>query len=391
MNKKTPVNLEQMNQFVLKKQHLTDKTKLDDILHIIKDIGGLHATNSTTPYLSLFSRTKSFTRDKLDDELYLKRMLGKIRCVRKTVYVLPKEWIPIAFNATKKIVASISEPHLFKYLGVTPREYKTTSKTIIQILKGRGMTAKEVKQEVGTMQNISGIINLMCDQMILIRGKPQKGWKSNLHTYYLFHETFPDIDLNMPSEDEAKASIVNQYITSYSPVTENDIVWWTGFQKGQIRKILDDNQDKLTYIQISELNKEVITPSAVFKSLDSTIPKTTTITLLPNLDPYLMGYKDRERYLNPEFYHYIFDRSGNATYTILLNGQIVGIWDFLEPKMKLFLFENLNSKIMNDIRSKAASIGQFISDKEVKIEKCSSMIPLTERTAGGVMSPLKYS
>ena len=32
---------------------------------------------------------------------------------------------------------------------------------------------------------------------------------------------------------------------------------------------------------------------------------------------------------------------------------------------------------------------EFILDKEVLIKECDSMVPLTCRTAGGVMSPLK--
>ena len=35
------------------------------------------------------------------------------------------------------------------------------------------------------------------------------------------------------------------------------------------------------------------------------------------LDPYLMGYKDRERYLDPRFKDFVFDRSGNVTNTIV--------------------------------------------------------------------------
>ena len=115
------LNLAVVNHFVLRKQHLTDDSKTDDIVQIVKDVGGLHATGSKTPYLSLFSRTKNFTRKKLDEELYTKRTLGKIRCMRKTVYILPKEMIPIAYSATKNMVELISERYS-RYLGVTKKE-----------------------------------------------------------------------------------------------------------------------------------------------------------------------------------------------------------------------------------------------------------------------------
>lgn len=382
----------QLNHFVLQKQHLTDDFKTDDIVQIVRDIGGLHATGSTTPYLSLFSRMRNFTREKLDKELYVKKTLGKIRCVRKTVYVIPKERIPIAFNATKKLVASISEPHLYKYLGVTQKEYGTTSKAIMEILKSRGMTAKVIKEELGASTNISGIVNLMCDQGLLIRGKPQKGWKSNIHTYYLFHDFFPNMDLNLVDEIEARESIVKQYLASFGPATENDVAWWTGFPKGQIRQILECLKKDVTQVEITELKDYYIMLSSDEKLLKSMkIPKKSVINLLPNLDPYLMGYKDRLRYLNQEYYNYVFDRSGNATNTILIDGRIIGVWDFIEPFVNLFLFGNIESGILGEIHSEAKNIGAFISGKQVTVEECDSMIPLIQRTAGGFMSPLKYS
>ena len=386
------ITVNQLNHFILKKQHVTDNSKTDDIVQIVRDIGGLHATGSTTPYLSLFSRMKNFTREKLDEELYVKKTLGKIRCVRKTVYVIPKERIPIAFNATKKMVASISEPHLFKYLGVTQKEYETVSKALTDIIKGRGMTAKELKEEIGISTNISGIVNLMCDQGLLIRGKPQKGWKSNIHTYYLFHDFFPNMDLNLVDELEAMKSVVKQYLTSFGPATENDVTWWTGFPKGQIRQILESFKKDVTQVEITGLKDFYIMLSSDEKLLKSMkIPKKSVINLLPNLDPYLMGYKDRLRYLNQEHHNYIFDRSGNATNTILIDGRIIGIWNFIEPFVKLFLFGNIESCSLDEIYCKTKSIGAFISGKQVTIKECDSMIPLTQRTAGGFMSPLKYS
>ena len=143
------LNLNLVNNFVLRKQHLTDDSKTDDVAQIVKYVGGLHATIPKTPYLSLFSRAKNFTREKLDEEMYTRRSLGKIRCVRKTVYILPKGMIPIAYYATKGMVELTSERYS-RYLGVTQKEYNRMSELILQVLKGGGMTAKEMKSELVT-------------------------------------------------------------------------------------------------------------------------------------------------------------------------------------------------------------------------------------------------
>ncbi len=195
--------LDIINQFVLQKQHLTGGSKIEDILQIIRDIGGLHATGATTPYLSLFARCKDFTRVMLDLELFQRRSLGRIRYVRKTVYLLPKEYLSTAFSGTKSM--NQPEPELFdKYLGINEHEIEKTSKLVLDLLTGRGLTTKEIGAELGMDKNLSRIINLMCDRGQLIRETYKKSWKSNLHTYYLFNEYFPEVELEEMDESAAK-------------------------------------------------------------------------------------------------------------------------------------------------------------------------------------------
>ena len=62
--------LDTVNQLILKKHHLTEDTKINDILRITNDLCGLHATETITPYLTLFARTNSFIKEDLDKLLY---------------------------------------------------------------------------------------------------------------------------------------------------------------------------------------------------------------------------------------------------------------------------------------------------------------------------------
>ena len=77
-------------------------------------------------------------------------------------------------------------------------------------------TTKEIKSHLNSDLNVSAIVNLMCDQGLLIRGKPKTGWKSNLHTYYRFDEYFSDLDLGEMAETDAKELMIRQYITSWA-------------------------------------------------------------------------------------------------------------------------------------------------------------------------------
>ncbi|UCF08276.1 MAG: AlkZ family DNA glycosylase [Thermoplasmata archaeon] len=386
------IDQEKVNFFCMRKQHLADETKIDDIIKITDDIGGLHATSSSTTYLSLFVRTNEFQREDLDKELYIKRNLGRIRYVRGTMYVLPKNRIPTAFSAMR----IIRQPHLKKYLefhGITDKDYKRSSKQIMEVLKGRSMTVKEIRSAVGKDPKIPQALNLMCDDGQLIRGKPRGGWKSNLHTYHRMDEYFPDMDLFAVKEYEAKKEITLQYVKSFGPVTQNDASWWTKFTKTEIKSIIQDLGNRVTHVRIHEKPDPHYISMSQKKALQSVRDtEKHMVCLLPTLDPYIMGYKDRERYLDAKYYEYVFDRSGNGAAAIMVDGMIVGIWDIEEKpraEIKLHLFCDIDKRIVKTIHSKAKNMGMFITGKKVHVKECRDMIPLTKRTAGSVMSPLK--
>ncbi|MFW9901426.1 MAG: hypothetical protein ACFFDY_09065, partial [Candidatus Thorarchaeota archaeon] len=91
-------------------------------------------------------------------------------------------------------------------------------------------------------------------------------------------------------------------------------------------------------------------------------------------------------------YNNLFDRSGNITSTIFLNGKAIGVWDTEEepePLIKFYLFHSLENELLDKLYSEAKKIGKFFFDTTVNVKKCEKMTPLTERRAGGFMTPLK--
>ncbi len=340
----TAYNLKAVNRFILGKQHLSGDSKTDDLVQITRDIGGLHATSAPTPYLSLLARTNSFTIENLQEELYQKKSLAKVTYVRKTMFIIPENMLPIAMSAVQRNTNLLTDQHL-KYLQLTQREYECTAKTILNILKNRGLTLKELKTEMGAVPNLMYIVRMMCFQGLLIRGAPKSGWKSNLHSYFPFREYYPDLDMSILDEKEALRFVIMEYITNFGPVTKNDITWWTGFPQSLVSDLLKEIQGKLSTVKISGLEDKFLILSSQASTLkDIRTQNFKTINIVPCLDPYLMGYKNRDKYLDRKFYSYVFDLSGNATTTILHRGKVIGVWDFNAPEFKYFLFYDLESE-----------------------------------------------
>ena len=59
----------------------------------------LHATDPATVYLSIAARTETVTRDDVAAALHEERTLRKMLCMRRTVFALPLDVVPIAAAA----------------------------------------------------------------------------------------------------------------------------------------------------------------------------------------------------------------------------------------------------------------------------------------------------
>jgi hypothetical protein len=381
-------SLEAINSLVLRKQHLTEDSPGDGVLQVAADIGGLHATSTTTPYLSLYSRLKGFTRESLDVELNEKR-LAKIRCMRGTMHMLPASAYMETVSALRRTL-ELKPYHYKQYLGMSSGEYDDMSKSILEIVKSDGMTAPEAKKALGSSVNISRVMGVMCDQSLLARGMPRSGWTSNVYTYYQFSEYFHDMALEEIPEQAAMRSLIRRYLAAFGPATNNDIAWWTGLSKKSVKEALSGLRQEIIETNINGPGGDFFMLREDERRLRTVKPlRELTVRLLPVLDPYTMGYKDRDRFLDRAYYSSVYDTSGNGTSAILVNGRITGVWDFArepEPAVLLCPFDEFPKDALSEIYAKARSTGRFLVGKDCRVEEADH---LSRKIAWSFTSPLK--
>jgi len=382
-----------INKLILKKLHLLEGSQLDNIHKITEDLCGLHATGTIEPYIQLFVRAKNFEKEDLVTELFTKKTLGKIRGMRKTLFIFTKDLMEIIYPFAKNLTEDRELKYL-KYRNISLEDYDELSKQILNLLQNNEFSTSQIKQKIKTKKDLVAVISVMCDQMLLIRGKPVSSWRDRRLLYAPFKSYFPDLSLSKYTENEALTLLIERYITSYGPVTIDDIIWWSGITKKKYNSIFTQIEVELMNIRILDLDYEYFIVSKDIDSIKKSDSQLNSVNLLPLLDPYMMGYKNRERYVDMKRYDYIFDRSGNATQVILQDGLVIGIWDIIlkpKPICKLYFFEDIDDNILKIITLKAKKLAAFITCKELQIHICNSMVPLTKKTMGSFMSPLKNS
>lgn len=380
---------DQVNAYLCIKQHLIRGKQQRNLAQIAQDLAGIHATGASRPYMALFNRVSDFQRQDLDQALYQDHTLAKVRCVRNTLYIHPISMLPAVVGATRRKMLT-QNAHFLQQRNIPEDRAVLLRDAILALLEDGPHSAAEIKAALSGDASIPAMLSVLSDEGVLLRVQPQGTWRSNAHRYAIFSRVHPELDLDSLSERQATEILVRSYIAAFGPVCEEDVVWWTGLGKRRVGRALQDLEEELAWLQVGE--QGMVLPAAQLPQLCATRSGAFDLPIpLPVQDSYLMGYRHRERYLRQEDTAKVFDRAGNATSVLLLAGRIAGVWDE-DPKQGLMLyhlFREAPSADEEHIRQCLQELGEFLFNGPAIVRRCEQMMPLTERSMGSMMSPLR--
>ena len=249
------------------------------------------------------------------------------------------------------------------------------------------MTVRELRQtlKVPAEIDLPGVVGRMCDMGRLVGGGPPGSWRSNIRRYHRWLDVLPDVDLHRWDEDPAIRELILRYIRSYGPVTINDMSWWTGFTKQQCREAL------------AALDIEAVAvdgwPGPLFRVAgEKTVDRPgSQVHALPLLDPYVQGYKDRVRFLEPALHDCVYDGGGNAAATLVQGGRIIGVWqpsDQPRESVRYHLFGDSPQSTRRAAESELAAAGALYFDRAVDVIEIAAMKPLSADGGRSASHPL---
>ncbi|HET7465300.1 MAG TPA: winged helix DNA-binding domain-containing protein [Candidatus Dormibacteraeota bacterium] len=387
----TPFRLDEDDAvgLVMHKHHLLRDQREAGVLSVTDDLVGLHATSAVSPFLQLRARIRDFQPAQLDAVLDAGRA-ARVPCMRNTLFIESADHVPVVLAATRRL----KEQGRGRYLaanGLTPRLYERLAERVDGALRGKARDVRELQAALKVKVSLSPVVILMCDDARLVRWKGPGGWRGGRPTYRRFEEVIPG-PVEEWDEPAALSKLVDWYVRRYGPVTEEDIVWWTGLPVGLIREAVTSS-GMLVAARVGSSKRDFLIHERDLAHLQrQPRPSAEHLSLLPVLDPYLQGYRHRERSIDRRHERLVVDRGGNVTSVILVAGRVAGVWDFIDgatPEVRLFFFERQTRVTRRRVHALAAEIGEFLSQRLVRSVEVDAMRPLIDRRAGAVVSPLR--
>jgi hypothetical protein len=337
---------------------------------------GLHATDPSTPYLSLFARLPGFTVDDLDSELYRQRTLLKHLAMRRTLWIVRTEDLPlvqagasdrVAGNEQRKLVGDVEKA------GVAAdgtRWLHTACQAVLAHLGEHGPTpASQLRialpELAGSFDPAPGkrwggetplsprVLTVLGVRGEIVRGPNDSGWTNSRPRWAVTSDwlgtTVPTAD-----PDHARAELVRTWLRTFGPATVTDIKWWFGNTLTWARHALRD-------IGAVEVDLEGTVGYVLPDDLDVEPEAEPWAALLPGLDVTTMGWFDRDWYLGdhrPE----VFDTNGNGGPTAWWNGRIVGGWgQDSDGRVQLHLLETIGRDGTRALQQRADALTDWLA------------------------------
>lgn len=317
---------------------------------------GLHATDPATPYLSLRARVPGFRIADLDAELYERRTVLKHLAMRRTLWLIHRDDLPVIQTAASDRVAANERRRLIadaQKAGVAADGsawLDTACRAVLAHLGAHGPAgARELRAALpelaGTFDAAPNkswggetplsprVLTVLGVQGDIVRGPNDGGWTTSRPRWATVGDWLGPTGEPVDAEEAARTA-VHRWLRAFGPATVADVKWWFG-------NTLTWARNTLRALGAVEVDLQGTPGLALPDDLEPEPEVAPWAALLPGLDLTTMGWFDRDWYLGAHRPH-IFDRNGNGGPTAWWDGRIVGGWgQDAEGRVVLRLLEDV--------------------------------------------------
>ena len=323
------------------RQALSAAHRLDDVTRVTEAMTVLHATEAATVHLAVAQRSEGLTPADVDSALYDDRSVVKQLAMRRTLFVFPRDLLPAAWGSASARVAASERTRVARLvsgagIAADGNAWLDAAReaTLARLADGPATTA-ELRAAVPELSGTVGgttdkaydrptpvapwVLTHLGLEGAVLRGHSAGHWRVNKPSWsrtedWLGH--LPD-----PLDEAAGyAELVRRWLATFGPGTAADIQWWLGSSKTAVSRALADLESE--EVAFDDGSSGWVLPGDVA----DTAPLEPWAALLPTLDPTVMGWKQRDFYLDPAHVPFLFDSNGNAGTTAWWDGRVVGCW-----------------------------------------------------------------
>jgi hypothetical protein len=238
-----------------------------------------------------------------------------------------------------------------KQLGLNEKIFNQSNSLIVRALEESTMLTRD---EIGTVLNNAGIATdqnrlshllhfATMSQLICFGPRKEKEF-----TFVLLDDWIP-VKKSL-SPEKSLHELAKRYFISRGPATLEDFNWWSGLSAADAKSALESVNSFFVRESFGGKKHYFAKDQTGFKNLADLKQR---VLLLAGFDEYLIGYTDRSACLDPKFKTKAVYNNGIFHPTIVIDGQIVGIWRPITKGKNITMRSELFIKLTKEQKKKA--------------------------------------
>jgi hypothetical protein len=352
------------------RHHLAPGQRAGTVAAAADGVIALHGTDPASVYLSARVRTAGVDIAAIEHALYEERSLVRMLGMRRTVFVVPADLMPVIQSGCADQIAERLRRQLIQAVAaadIAPDAatwLQDVGDSTVRVLDERGSaTGAELARHEprlrtqiiaaadnrygGAVNLTTRLLTVLSAEGLIVRGRPRGGWTSAQFTWSAAPAR------TSLTAAAARSELARRWLVAFGPAPLADLQWWTGWTAAQVRQAVSS-------LDLTEVDLGGMPGVLLAGDEDAPGPVKPWAALLPALDPTAMGWRERAWYVG-EHTAALFDRSGNIGPTVWWDGRIVGGWaQRPDGQIAVRLLEDLGAEAAAAITAEAERLGEWI-------------------------------
>jgi hypothetical protein len=349
----------QLNRATLSRQLLLEREPVD-VVEGVRRVGALQAQEAASPYLALWNRLAGFEAAALD-AAFAARQVVKASLVRLTVHAVHADDYPAFHHAmVPSLRASRLRDRRYLDTGLSEADADAFLPHLLAFLD-RPRTGAEVEElievRLGAPQpRLWWALRMFAPLHHAPTGGP---WSFGSPSAFVASGNAP-APATPAKHDEAVRRLAKRYLKAFGPASLRDIAQFTMLRNPVLRRALEAMADEVDELEGPEGVTLFDVRGAPRGSADAPAPP----RLLPMWDSVLLAYADRSRVIPAEHRPLVIRRNGDVLPTLLVDGQVAGVWRAREDGIEAAAFHPLPDAAWDELHREARALRRVLGERD---------------------------
>jgi hypothetical protein len=352
------LTVRQLALATLDRQLLLERRNLD-VAEAVRRLCALQAQSPASPYLALWNRVRDFVPEDLD-AAFRERRVVKATLMRITLHAVhADDYAPFHAAMMPTLRASRLYDRRFTSTELTDADADGLLPQLPGLLE-RPRTGAEMEEEVaGRLGEHARRVWWALRTYAPVQHVPTGGpWSFTQPNTYVASPT----DAGAAQRDAAVGAqrLLLAYLRAFGPASAQDFARFTLLGRQVITQALRELGDEV--VRVPGPGRAVL-----FDLADATVPAEDTHTpprLLPMWDSTLLAHAVPGRVMPPEHRPSVVRRNGDMLPTLLVDGQVSGVWRTVDGGLEMTAFRKLGKAAWLGVTEEAERLASLLADRD---------------------------